>query len=490
MNDAVMARITECPNMPTLPAVAVQILDLTARRDVELSDIAKVIENDPAMTTRVLKTVNSSFYGLTRRVGSIRQALAYLGMETVKGLVLGFSLARTFDDDEDVIFDFEEYWKRSIFAASAARAIASMVRLDDPEEAFVAALVRDIGMVALWRHFGDRYLQILDLSAGDHRRLPELERKYFEADHTDVGASMLEGWNFPSDIVDVVLLHHQGTSVTAQNEDLRRVVLLADHVVESLIGDPERSQAALRRYEEDATLWFDVRRGTVLAALRSITDHAWDLSSMFELPGDAKIDIESLLEEADRRRRTTPRVGNPVADPDPIDTVTGLQDRNAFQRDLLECFQDENPTSVLLVGVDGMRELNRDGGPGSGDAALGQASRAVMRTSRELGGDAVRGYRFVGAELAILVQGETVDRIGDLAERIRAAVRLAPLADENLGLKTLGVSIGVAIRGSGEGMQTPDEVLRSAMMALSEARRRGGGEISFHTPDSSSGLAA
>ena len=122
MNDAALARIMNSPQMPTLPAVAVQVLELTSRRDVELAEIARVVEHDPAIATRVLKTVNSSFYGLTRRVGSIRQALAYLGMETVKGLVLGFSLARTFKGDDDVVFDFNDYWRRSILAASAARA--------------------------------------------------------------------------------------------------------------------------------------------------------------------------------------------------------------------------------------------------------------------------------------------------------------------------------------------------------------------------------
>ena len=105
MNDTALKRIMESPQLPTLPAVAVRVLELTSRRDVELGEIAKAVEHDPAIATRVLKTVNSSFYGLTRRVGSIRQALAYLGLETVKGLVLGFSLARVFKGDDEVPLD-------------------------------------------------------------------------------------------------------------------------------------------------------------------------------------------------------------------------------------------------------------------------------------------------------------------------------------------------------------------------------------------------
>ena len=479
MNDAALGRIMNNPQMPTLPAVAVQILELTSRRDVELSEIARVVEHDPAIATRVLKTINSSFYGLTRRVGSIRQALAYLGMETVKGLVLGFSLARTFKGDEDVVFDFNEYWRRSILAASAARALAGITRACDPDEAFVAALVRDIGMIALWKHFDDRYLQLLDLADGDHEKLPELERKHFEVDHAQIGAGMIEGWKFPTEIVDVVLLHHHGNDVMATDEQMRRVVLLAGMVADSLEGDGDRSQSSLRRYEECSQEWFDLRRGTVRAALSSIIDHASELGRLFELETGDMPDVDSILEEADRLRRENRVVIHDGDDSTSRDPITGLPDRTVFQKDLLERFdgEDSTRTAVLLVVVEGMRELNRDGGPGSGDAALIRASEAVARTCREACGSDVSVFRFVGAELAVLVKGDAVTRSEQLAERIRAAVRLAPLADQNLGLLSLGVSIGVASHADGPALRSPDELLRAAMMALSEARRVEGDAI-------------
>ncbi len=477
MNDAALARIMNSPQMPTLPAVAVQVLELTSRRDVELAEIARVVEHDPAIATRVLKTVNSSFYGLTRRVGSIRQALAYLGMETVKGLVLGFSLARTFRSDEDVVFDFNEYWRRSILAASAARAIAGIVRKGDPDEAFVAALVRDIGMIALWRYFDDRYLQLLDLAAGDHAKLPALERRHFEVDHAEIGAAMVEGWKFPSQIVDVVLLHQHGTEVAAQDEDMRRIVLLAGEVAESLAGDPAHAQAALRRYETHAAEWFELRRGTAMAALKSITEHAQELGRLFELETGDSPDVDALLEEADRLRRSI-RVTMPEGEEAPDrDPITGLPDRSVFQRDLLETFDSESSLAIVLVGVDGMREINREGGPGSGDAALARASEAVVRATRDACGEQAVVHRFVGAELAVLVRGEGVARASALAERLRAAVRLSPFSDDALGLRSLGVSVGVATRSNSSGPASPDELLRAAMMALSEARRTGGDAI-------------
>ncbi len=479
MNDAALNRIMNDPQMPTLPAVAVQILELTSRRDVELSEIARVVEHDPAIATRVLKTVNSSFYGLTRRVGSIRQALAYLGMETVKGLVLGFSLARTFEDDDDVVFDFDDYWRRSIITASAARALAGITRACDPDEAFVAALVRDLGMIALWKHFGDRYLQLLDLADGDHEKLPDLERRHFEIDHAEIGAAMIEGWKFPSEIVDVVLLHHHGTEVMASNEKMRRIVLLAGMVADSLSNKGNRSQSALRRYEETSSVWFDLRRGTARAALASITEHASELAGLFDLDTVDLADVDSILEEADRVRKENHVVIPESRDSSSVDPITGLQDRTVFQQKLLESFdrQDSRVTGVMLVVVEGMRELNRDGGPGTGDAALARASEAVARTCHEACGTSVSVFRFVGAELAILLHGDAVLRSDQLAERIRAAVRLAPLADQNLGLRRLGVSIGVAAHSGGSVNGSPDELLRASMMALSEARRAEGDAI-------------
>jgi two-component system cell cycle response regulator len=478
MNNTALTRIMESPQLPTLPAVAVRVLELTSRRDVELSEIAKAVEHDPAIATRVLKTVNSSFYGLTQRVGSIRQALAYLGLETVKGLVLGFSLARAFKGEEEVLFDFEDYWRRSIYSASAARALASIVKCGDADEAFLAALVQDVGMIALWNHYGDRYIQVLDLADGDHPKLSGLEHRHFDIDHAEIGAAMLDGWKFPTHIVDVVLLHHQGPEFAAQDEDMRRIVLLANMVAESLGPDPERSQQALQNYEECAATWFDLRRGTAFAVLKSITQHADELGRMFDLKRSSNPDVDVILEEADRLRRE-----NRVLAPSPefaenMDQLTGLPDRNAFQQRLLSVFETDAPTAILLVGIDGMREINREGGPGSGDAALAKVSEAVLRTCREAVGTQANVFRFVGAELAVVLLGDNVARAGILAERLRASIRLAPLADDRLGLLKLGASLGIATRLEGtRNLGTPDELLRAAMMAISEARRNGGDSI-------------
>ena len=255
-----LERVLACPKLPTLPVVAMRVLELTAKPDVSLRELASVIENDPAIATKVLRTVNSSYYALTRRCGSIQQALAFLGLQTVKALVLGFSLARSVDGggDDEVSFDFTDYWRRSIYSAASAREIAMLTHRCDPDEAFVASLVQDIGMVALWRAYGDRYLQVIDLAKGDHRRLSALEQRSIEIDHTIVGAEMLSRWRFPEEVVEAVRCQHRSHESAPSTLALARTVELASSAAAVL--SVSKPHAELTRFRREGQEWFEIRQ--------------------------------------------------------------------------------------------------------------------------------------------------------------------------------------------------------------------------------------
>src|SRR5689334_6740322 len=92
MNEQLVERIRNCPSLPSLPTIAVQVLDLTQRNEVDIAEIAKIISKDPALSSKILRTVNSSFYGRSQHVGTISHAMVILGLQSVKSLVLGFSL--------------------------------------------------------------------------------------------------------------------------------------------------------------------------------------------------------------------------------------------------------------------------------------------------------------------------------------------------------------------------------------------------------------
>lgn len=478
MNEAALERIMASPELPTLPAVAVEVLEITLRQNVELADIARIVEYDPAIATRILRTVNSSYYGLPRRVGSIRQALAYLGMETVKGLLLGFSLARSIKGDDDVVtFDFLDYWRRSIFTAAAARRIATATKACDPEEAFMAGLVQDIGSVAMWRHYRDRYLQVMDMTGGDHSRLSTLERKFFGADHTSIGAAMLEGWMFPPSIIESVRMHHEDVSQRAFDEDLQRTLRLASMIADSICAGASEGQVALRDYTDRAAEWFGLRRSAALGLLQSISDHASELSQMFSLNTGNDADIDALLEEADQIRRTQKIATTNESTDIPNDPWRSLGERDEIDVIIRSTCEKHEDVGLILVGVDNMRDLNREAGTKTGDLAMRRAAESIVRACKEAAGESAEVYRFVGAEMAVVLRGPIANASITLAERIRVAVRLSPLSDESIGMRALTASIGVATMGPTSGPSTPDELVRAAMVALSEARRRGGDAV-------------
>src|SRR5277367_2256143 len=160
MNDQLLTRVRACPNLPSLPAIAMQVLELAQQADVDIAEIARVISKDPAMSGKILKTVNSSFYGRSQHVSTISHALVILGLQSVKTLVLGFSLVSNLTRSKSKGFKHLVYWKRSIFAATAARSIAAKANLVQQEEAFLAALLMDIGMLVLDLVFGDAYGEV------------------------------------------------------------------------------------------------------------------------------------------------------------------------------------------------------------------------------------------------------------------------------------------------------------------------------------------
>src|SRR5687767_13540640 len=157
MNQQLIDRIRQCPTLPSLPAVAMQVLDLTQKQGVDMAEIARIISRDPALASKILRTVNSSFYGRSQSVGQVSQALVIMGLQSVKSLVLGFSLVNQLRNNKPGGFSHFDYWKRSIYSATAAKLVAAAVDIIQVEECFLVGLLQDIGMLVLDLVLGEEY---------------------------------------------------------------------------------------------------------------------------------------------------------------------------------------------------------------------------------------------------------------------------------------------------------------------------------------------
>jgi len=147
MNQSLKDRVRNCTTLPSLPAAALSVLQLTENDSTGMDELAKIISVDAALSARILRAINSSFYGLEQKVTSINQAVVLLGLHAVKTLVLGFSLVSNLTTQKRG-FNHLTYWRRSMYSATASRVIAGRVLPSRADDCFVGALLMDLGALA------------------------------------------------------------------------------------------------------------------------------------------------------------------------------------------------------------------------------------------------------------------------------------------------------------------------------------------------------
>ena len=255
---------------------------------------------------------------------------AYLGIQTVKSLVLGFSLERAMDfGDDEITFDFTSYWRRSFHNRQCGTRVlhGTCSHGVDSEEAFIAGLIHDIGMVGAWRVHGDRYLQMIDMAHGDHDELMRIEHRVLDMDHSRLGSVMAEFWRLPSEIVDSISNHHENPVSMSRSDDMMKVVRLSVMLVDFLEREQGRSASDLTDIENTALQWFGIDRETFIGLVESIVCDAGDLAKALKIDAGRMPPVEAILHRAKRLSEEIP--GNDEfqienADLDSIDSVTGL----------------------------------------------------------------------------------------------------------------------------------------------------------------------
>jgi putative nucleotidyltransferase with HDIG domain len=197
------ARLENITTLPTVPGTQKKISQVIGKPHVTLDEISRFISSDPALTTRILRMVNSAVYGFPGRISSVSHAIMLLGLNVVRGLLLGISV---FDIMQKLMAGL---WDHSLGCAIIARAIAEKKKVKDPEEVAIAALLHDIGKVILILEYQPLYEVAMRESAS--RRIPifEAERGVFQETHAAVGMWLAQKWRFPSNLVEEIGYHHR-----------------------------------------------------------------------------------------------------------------------------------------------------------------------------------------------------------------------------------------------------------------------------------------
>ena len=200
-------RLEKCTNLPSPPAIAMRILDLSQDPDVDIGKVADIISMDPALVTKILRIANSPIYAIRRKIENLRQAIMLLGLDGTLTMALSFSLANSMHNNACQGFDYNHFWRRSLAVATCCRRLSIVAGLNASEEMFLAGLLQDVGMLALDKLQPDFY-QNLGVDQADHVRLQEKERELLGADHAVIGAWLMHKWRLPESFQYMLLGSH------------------------------------------------------------------------------------------------------------------------------------------------------------------------------------------------------------------------------------------------------------------------------------------
>lgn len=221
--ESLLSRIAD---VPTLPTSVLRVMQMIEDPFCSSSDLAKVIQADPAMAAKVLKLANSSYYGFRQKIGNVPQAVTLLGFATLKNTLLAAAVFDMFRI-AGTGFDLNALWKHSVTTATAAKLIAKRVRYPQSEKAFTAALLHDVGKIILARFLPQALSEIVDTVLGEHMAMYDAEKKVLGLSHPALGAWTLSRWGLPSPIVEAVEFHHHPTRAQT-SFDLAAIVYLAN----------------------------------------------------------------------------------------------------------------------------------------------------------------------------------------------------------------------------------------------------------------------
>ncbi len=200
-------KVTTHAQLLTLPAVYLRLRDVLDDPDYTVSDIEDVISSDPAVATRLLRQVNSPYFGFASKIETISRAVGMLGSQQVHDLVLATSVAQTFSGMSIEVMDMHAFWTRSVYCAAAARLLAVNCNIMESERLFVAGLLRDIGHLVMYRTIPDEAKEALLCARADRRSLHAVERDLVGFDYAQLGGALLQQWGLPKVLWEPVQLH-------------------------------------------------------------------------------------------------------------------------------------------------------------------------------------------------------------------------------------------------------------------------------------------
>jgi len=206
MNKELETAIMTAADLPTIPIVAIKVMQLIESEKANAEELAKIVASDPAVAARVLKISNSSFYGCQRQIQTLSSAIVVLGFSTLRSLVVAASVKQVY---RPYGLTEKMLWEHSFAAGLAARIIATQTRVANEEEAFLAGLFHDIGKIIMNTLDRGKFQEVMQHCYNEGISFGEAEKSVYPFSHEEVGAYVIRKWNLPDTLSTAILQHHR-----------------------------------------------------------------------------------------------------------------------------------------------------------------------------------------------------------------------------------------------------------------------------------------
>jgi diguanylate cyclase (GGDEF)-like protein len=489
VNPEIEAHLRRSVNFPSPPGVATHIIELAQDPDIEMGKVAKALSMDSALSTKILRIANSPLYAQRRKSDNLRQALVVLGLNATLTLALSFSLVKTLRGAKANGLSYGLYWRRALLAATAARALGDALHHSSAEEIFLAALLQDVGMLALDKAVPDLYSQGEQLQR-NHRALAEHEKKRLQVDHAHVGGWLMAEWHLPERLHRAITNSHQlDLSFSADPAHIfDRCVAVSGPVADLFLLDPEQRQFAETALCAERSLGLDkMAFGQVLGTIGAMIP---ETEAIFESDLLAKQHPELILEQAREvlmlrslhalREINTLRVAAEdsasraleLEEETRRDALTGVYNRayldQFLQREFENSTRHDWPLSVAFADLDNFKGINDSFGHQAGDRILQETARILRGNTRET--DLIA--RFAGEAFVVVLPATDAETARSICERIVMAFRTTGhvIGSDHAHVT---ISIGCATHGTQTLFDNVGEFVKAADQALYTAKLRG-----------------
>jgi len=470
--------------LPTLPGVAIRILQAIRSETPNTREISEIIASDAPLSARVLQLVNSSLYGLSHQITSVHQAMMYLGLNAVKNLALGFSLVNNFSNKTKSALNHVQFWKDSLIGAVAAKLITESIDKKQGENAFFLGLLQDIGMLILSHSMPNEYGDLLAKAKSNGTPLHEIESAILKFNHMDVGEYVTHSWGLPPEFSAPIGAHHVPERVSQPSSEIefQTQVLHLSSLYIDLFNHPNPGENPAYGPIERMIGAYGLETSVDPYALaEQILENVRSVFPIFEIQVDEKKYIEiietSRNELAELSSELMEQVRAQNQDIEKIklqldrDSMTQLNNHSRFlenlQHEIARASRYKTPLSVIMADIDHFKSINDFFGHLAGDHAL----KCVATQLKHMLRDSDQIARYGGEEFAFILPMTEANDAMKAAERLRKGIELMKLSYHDRPI-ALTMSFGVAALDS-DCEKDAEGLIKKADEAMYEAKNSG-----------------